>query len=136
MLTITDPRVPDRNKKSIVLSAGDHPGETASLWGMEGSMIFPVREPGSQNLRKKAIFYAVQSSQWTGLHSALIAGKRRASIFISTIKNSNHAKHGTCGNRKALTTVFMAGLPLVAPGDGRGFVWPTPKVVVPTSMRK
>jgi len=31
MLTITDPREPDRKKTAILLSAGDHPGETASL---------------------------------------------------------------------------------------------------------
>jgi zinc carboxypeptidase len=60
MLTITDPGTPDRAKRSILLSAGDHPGETASLWGLEGSTDFLLSDdPAAQALRRKAVFYVV-----------------------------------------------------------------------------
>ena len=77
MLTITDPRVPDRNKKSVLLSAGDHPGETASLWGMEGSIDFLLSENQvAKNLRKKAIIYVVPILSMDG--SALGTDRRQA----------------------------------------------------------
>jgi hypothetical protein len=60
MLTITDPAVPDRKKKPILLSAGDHPGETASLWGMEGSIDFLLSDNAvAKNLRQRTIIYVV-----------------------------------------------------------------------------
>ena len=77
MLTITDLGVSDRKKKTILLSAGDHPGETASLWGMEGSIDFLLSDsPVAKRLRKRAIIFVVPLLAMDG--SALGTDRRQA----------------------------------------------------------
>lgn len=60
LMRITDPATPDRGKIPVLLSSGDHAGETASVWGLEGSIDFLLsQDPGARALRKRVVFYIV-----------------------------------------------------------------------------
>ncbi len=60
LLIITDPKSPDRAKRPVLLSSGDHAGETASVWGLEGSIDFLLSEdPAARALRRHNVFYVV-----------------------------------------------------------------------------
>ena len=60
MLTITDRTAADSKKRKVLLTAGDHGAETASAWGMEGTIDFLLSDdPVAHRLRRTTIFYVV-----------------------------------------------------------------------------
>jgi hypothetical protein len=60
LMTITDPNTPDRKKERVLLSTGDHAGETASAWGMEGSIDYLLSDdPVARRLRSTTVMYVV-----------------------------------------------------------------------------
>ena len=60
LMTVTDPNTPDRQKKAVLLTAGDHGGETASAWGLEGSIDFLLSDDATAKaLRRKHVFYII-----------------------------------------------------------------------------
>ncbi len=60
LLTITDRTVPDSKKRHVLLSAGDHGAETASVWGLEGSIDFLLSDDAvARRLRRTTVFSVV-----------------------------------------------------------------------------
>lgn len=60
LITITDPETSDAGKARVFLSGGDHAGETASVWGLEGSIDFLLSEDDvAERLRRTSIIYVV-----------------------------------------------------------------------------
>ncbi|HXN21717.1 MAG TPA: M14 family zinc carboxypeptidase [Candidatus Dormibacteraeota bacterium] len=60
LLTITDPKTSDLTKHRVLLSSGDHAGETASMWGLEGSIDFLLsKDTVARSLRRSVVFYVV-----------------------------------------------------------------------------
>lgn len=59
-LTIADPYAPATATRSILLSAGSHAGETASLWGTEGIVEFLTsQDPEATEMLRDTVFYVL-----------------------------------------------------------------------------
>jgi Zinc carboxypeptidase len=57
LVTITDSRVPDAEKKRAFILGGTHGAETASIYGVEGMMRFLLTEdPLAQEMRRKVVW--------------------------------------------------------------------------------
>jgi hypothetical protein len=60
---LTDPSVPSANKKKIVLTTGNHAGESTGTWEFEGLVNFLMgSDPVAVSLRRKAEFYVYPQS--------------------------------------------------------------------------
>src|SRR5262245_31096916 len=57
LLTITDPKTPDSQKRRVFILGGTHGAETASIYGVEGMLDFLVSEESmAQEMRRAAIW--------------------------------------------------------------------------------
>jgi hypothetical protein len=133
MLTVTDSTVSDRRKKTILLSAGDHPGETASLWGMEGSIDFLLSDsPVAKSLRKRAVIHIVPLLAMDGF--ALGTDRRQATgvnIYFDYQKFESREARFMWETVKRVRPVLWLDYHSWHLGTAEGLYGPHPKIVGP-----
>ena len=57
LLTVTDPQVPDEEKRVVWLMARQHSWESGTSWALEGALRFSTsEEPAAQQLRRRTVY--------------------------------------------------------------------------------
>jgi hypothetical protein len=131
LLTITDPATPDASKRPVLLSSGDHAGEAASAWGMEGTIDFLLSDdPVARRLRRTSILYVVPLLNVDGF--ALGTDRRQATgvnIYFDYLKFESREARAMWKKVSALKPVLWLDYHSWHLGKAEGLYGPHPKFV-------